>query len=660
MKKKAEQPNELNLQKTIQIGQQLDIISQNIQAANLLVKQKNPQPSQEQRNVSAQQIRETRALLNSVTQEMRTLKQNVNRPTLLIKKDITRIEGRIELVSRQLSRIEVKIRTKDQINQVLIQKKAAAQFVEQKIIEKPLKQVVPPVQRIISRPPSPKPRPVSAVVEDLGLQELGAGSYNTAYRSGNSQGDLVFKLIKNKEDKTDLPERSVRVWNQVNPGLQPPARLATCIVPVRDKQGKIRRVASKGWICPFVQGVQASDKEIHGKLLDVFNTTGRIVTDAIAPKNFVKTPTGDIVCVDIGLALELDKREKTLLVGLSRKPSLTSFETWKSDWTMHVKWLSDWQKTYPQTVTTVKALLFIKINRPDITNTDFLKQSPQSITELAAAYDEVCKKQQEQSKIDTAMATLEQVQSSEPEIIKDECRKILKEYLMYYGGTLNAQEAFVPYPATLRSTSPEEIQERTAHLSQVVSLIRQINTAPTREACFKVINDALSENMQRSRSVSPNLDHGNEQENLQEVLETIQEQGKSLHDLDALKQNCQKILNHYLASIGAGPSAPQTTSTTSTDQAYFKLKMVMHKFDDKILALINQIDTAESLEDIAGCITQFEQKLPLISPGKRAPSSPSSPIDDLTASISKCKVMVEAAKTAAQLTNTHTEPYHVK
>lgn len=46
--------------------------------------------------------------------------------------------------------------------------------------------------------------------------KIGQGSYNTAYKDENST--LVFKVQLDKSN-TDTPERSVRLWNEINNNL---------------------------------------------------------------------------------------------------------------------------------------------------------------------------------------------------------------------------------------------------------------------------------------------------------------------------------------------------------------------------------------------------------------------------------------------------------
>lgn len=204
---------------------------------------------------------------------------------------------------------------------------------------------------------------------------LGAGSYNTAYRSKDRLE--VLKIQKRRDDETDRPERSVRLWEQLNPippGPPPPPYMC-------EHDGKL------GWVCPFVVGRQSTDDEMSAALIDIYTRSGRIVVDATAPKNFVTTPPtekypdGQVVCVDIGMALALERREDEFFA-----KSLTSLNAWGDLNEVYDGWLPQYSRTYPHTVDTVKALLFIKINRPDIMDVDFLKNDYALIARLSSAY----------------------------------------------------------------------------------------------------------------------------------------------------------------------------------------------------------------------------------------------------------------------------------
>jgi hypothetical protein len=206
-----------------------------------------------------------------------------------------------------------------------------------------------------------------------GWKVLGAGSYNTAYVSDD--GKSVLKIQKG-DAATDTPERSVRLWNSINPHIPPPARLENTDTGV-------------GWVCPFIKGVQASDKEMSGALIDIYNNTGRIIVDATAPKNFVKTPPPDsqVLCVDVGMALQMERREESLFTESIRRKSVVSLDTWRSLSGAYEPFFKQCQVTHPETVQTVKALVFIKNNRPDIFDVSFLKANPDLIKKLANAYD---------------------------------------------------------------------------------------------------------------------------------------------------------------------------------------------------------------------------------------------------------------------------------
>lgn len=204
--------------------------------------------------------------------------------------------------------------------------------------------------------------------------KLGEGSYNTAYKS--IDGTQILKISKNDKILTDTPERSVRLWNLINPSLEPKAKIVTVD-------------GHSGWICPFVEGEQASDDEIVEAVFDIYNKTQRIVTDALAQKNFLKTPQGQVVCVDIGLALLLDRQEQNNLIQILRRPSEVSINAWNDLDIEHDKFFSHPTnvKNYPKTINAIKALLYINSSRPDIYDVSFLKNNQNDIQYYAIAYD---------------------------------------------------------------------------------------------------------------------------------------------------------------------------------------------------------------------------------------------------------------------------------
>lgn len=204
---------------------------------------------------------------------------------------------------------------------------------------------------------------------------LGGGAYNNVYI--NEEGTAVLKtrkLMGGISDTYDNPERSVRLYRELNPDLT--ANVVEFGIP-----------KEKGWVCTYIPGRQASDVEIANALIAIFNNTGRIILDAFAPKNFITTPSGRTVCVDVGMALELEHRDEGPLPGRRiRRKSLTSLDAWKYEGKGLLSRLEGGVKAgYPFTVTTIKALLFIKLNRPDICDVNFL--SSDGLLYLASAFD---------------------------------------------------------------------------------------------------------------------------------------------------------------------------------------------------------------------------------------------------------------------------------
>jgi hypothetical protein len=237
---------------------------------------------------------------------------------------------------------------------------------------------------------------------------LAIGGFNEVYV--NAKAGLVFKTAQNSEDDTDTPERSVRLWNLLNPDLKPKAKLATILVDGYQVYG---------WTCPYIRNqysktqvstdaesmIQADkiayitamqdpetkkkeDEAIVTALIDIYNRTGRVILDAPVLGNFITVAPGKAICVDMGLALLLEKKEEDCLNTYARRSSITSNSAWE---TLHsdisTRILNAKDPMFPATAQMTKALLFIRTFRPDITNVDFLKKDKQCVGQLAAAYN---------------------------------------------------------------------------------------------------------------------------------------------------------------------------------------------------------------------------------------------------------------------------------
>ena len=200
------------------------------------------------------------------------------------------------------------------------------------------------------------------------------GVYNNVYRSDD--GLEVLKIQKDSAVLTDKPERSVRLWNLLNPDLLPPARILE-MTPY-----------GRGWVCPFVQGRQSTDKERVSAFIHIFNSSGRIIVDALGAGNFLTTAKGQVVCVDIGMALQMEFNEEIHDAKMrGRRNSAVSIAVWNEFHEKYTKYFTKHRSWGPLTVDIVKSLLFIASHRSDICNDIFLKKKTQTVKILTTAYD---------------------------------------------------------------------------------------------------------------------------------------------------------------------------------------------------------------------------------------------------------------------------------
>jgi len=208
-------------------------------------------------------------------------------------------------------------------------------------------------------------------------KKIGHGSYNTVYLSSDGRKVLKIQRKHNTKDaEYDCPERSVRLWNEINSHILPKA-----YVVYSSEYGK-------GWVCPYVDGNKANDKEIAMELINIFNSTGRVVVDATVNKNFIRSKNGKVVCIDMGMAARIEGIENkyTSIYG-RRKGSLVSNNSWRNlskSYTEHFK-LS--KKNYPKSINIIQALLYITINLPHISHVNLLKFNDKIIKKLARAYE---------------------------------------------------------------------------------------------------------------------------------------------------------------------------------------------------------------------------------------------------------------------------------
>ena len=118
-----------------------------------------------------------------------------------------------------------------------------------------------------------------------GWHYLGEGTFNCVYQGTINGSPVVYKVAKtftsNPSYKStvvmDIPSRSVRLWDEINPDLLPTACLYR-----------------EGWIAPFVEGSKPAALEVCDALIELYQRTGRIVVDAISSGNFKKNKSGNL------------------------------------------------------------------------------------------------------------------------------------------------------------------------------------------------------------------------------------------------------------------------------------------------------------------------------------------------------------------------------
>jgi len=173
---------------------------------------------------------------------------------------------------------------------------------------------------------------------------IGEGNYQIAFI--NPERTRVLKIRKttpeDRDYEYDAPERSVRLWNQINPDLKEPART------VRHVNGKL------AWTCPYVTGRAATDKEIQDLLIAIYAKHQRIIPDAISPGNVITTDEQKTICIDIGAALRLGSKKHP------EHGSPTSQAFWTNLRAEYLDFFKlDCFKRRPLSIATIKALFYI-------------------------------------------------------------------------------------------------------------------------------------------------------------------------------------------------------------------------------------------------------------------------------------------------------------
>lgn len=259
---------------------------------------------------------------------------------------------------------------------------------------------------------------------------LGAGSSQVTFE--NEEQTLVFKSFISEENARyphEYTERAIRVWNEINSGVAPRATESEQKLPEEFSINADVRGFTKGYLVPKIHGRQATDTEMKALILEIYNNTGRILLDAVTAGNCLTQMDGNCICVDIDLALKLEKIEDDILSSPSPGNSFSSSETWSllQNQIRH-SCLDSKENEFPLTVKTIKALIFIRYVRPDIGNVGFLNDID-GLMLLVNAYQEKTHPQNTPEKIDLAQDFLEQERPIHLSGLKSACVILLKQYL---------------------------------------------------------------------------------------------------------------------------------------------------------------------------------------------------------------------------------------
>lgn len=198
---------------------------------------------------------------------------------------------------------------------------------------------------------------------------LGEGEYNKAYT--NQDRTLVFKRSKHDFEGLTVPDREVRIWNEINDHIETPAY-----------------THKRGWIAPYIHGFNSTIPQITHAVIDIYNRTGRIILDAFVQGNFKTTPQGDVICVDVDYALLPDREQAHSGNGHQRRRSIASLDVIDTIHRIIRKMVKDYRHPKAASVLNIqKALFYIAFNFPSVTDVSCLKHHPELVNQLSEGFD---------------------------------------------------------------------------------------------------------------------------------------------------------------------------------------------------------------------------------------------------------------------------------
>lgn len=219
---------------------------------------------------------------------------------------------------------------------------------------------------------------------------LGKGNYNIVFRLDKE----ILKIPINLKDTSEQPHRVMRIWRELN---DHPFETVNSIQLSPEELKSLgidckRTNSTDAWLAPYVEGRQSSDSEISRALIEIYRTTGRIVIDAPSKENFITTLSGQIVCVDVGMAIRLSNTHSNKThepdLSLRRQSSIESEKLWTPNFAKDcLSYHAQCNRAgYPISTQVIQALLFINQFRPDLIDLHFMLENSQLLNKLAQTY----------------------------------------------------------------------------------------------------------------------------------------------------------------------------------------------------------------------------------------------------------------------------------
>lgn len=214
------------------------------------------------------------------------------------------------------------------------------------------------------------------------------GNYNWIYTaevdvSGpegqSSKQTLTLKIqrdcLSGAEKIADLPERAVRIFKIINPGID--------VDVVKDSEGRVI-----GWSLPFLPGRSATPVEAGKAMLEIYRQTGQILADGFVYDNFRVLADGRVICIDIGAAVRIDMQVNNDSEAVS-ETGLEFLGIMKAGYDGFCRNHAS-SHNHGKNIQVYKALVVIQQFRPDVRDVEWLyePQHADILRQLATAYDQ--------------------------------------------------------------------------------------------------------------------------------------------------------------------------------------------------------------------------------------------------------------------------------